>query len=548
MTIVVQAVRSALRSRLKLSLFLGIILAFIFTLNGCKSTVPTTTTATTDRITFGTTASISTVDPADAYSSIAGILLYNLGDRLYIYKQGTTKLVPQLATGMPKISPDGLTYVIGLRQGVVFHDGEKFDAKSMMFSLNRFITNGGAPSFLLSDAIESIQATSDYELTIKLKKPFTAFPALLAFSGACPISPKAYEIKAGSFKPKEFVGTGPYKLVSFGVDRIRLEPFKQYWGDKAKNGGIDIQIFSGASNLFNAFRTGSIDMALQGLAIEHIKSLQTQAPEKHWQVIEQDGSGMDYLSLNINSAPLDRLEVRQAVAAVIDRSVLQDRVFNQQVVPLYSLLPNTLSEQVPSFKTDYGAGSNIEKATQLLTKAGYSKQNPLKLELWYRSNLPNDQLAAITIKGVIKKTLPDLLKIELNGVDSATAYKNLDKGAYPIFLLDWSPDYLDADSYIQPFIDCAKGDKTSGCKEGASAQQGSFYFNDRVNTLIAQSRKTTNPQERRSVYGELQAIVARDVPFIPLWQSKDYLFVQEHIDGAALEATQKISFSRLQKR
>jgi peptide/nickel transport system substrate-binding protein len=289
-------------------------------------------------------------------------------------------------------------------------------------------------------------------------------------------------------------------------------------------------------------------MALQGLAIEHIKSLQTQAPGKHWQVIEQDGSGMDYLSLNVNSAPLDRLEVRQAVAAIIDRSVLQDRVFNQQVVPLYSLLPNTLSEQVPSFKTDYGAGANVEKATQLLTKAGYSKQNPLKLELWYRSNLPNDQLAAITIKGVIKKILPDLLKIELNGVDSATAYKNLDKGAYPIFLLDWSPDYLDADSYIQPFIDCAKGDKTSGCKEGASAQQGSFYFNDRVNTLIAQSRKTTNPQERRSVYGELQAIVARDVPFIPLWQSKDYLFVQEHIDGAALEATQKISFSRLQKR
>jgi peptide/nickel transport system substrate-binding protein len=152
----------------------------------------------------------------------------------------------------------------------------------------------------------------------------------------------------------------------------------------------------------------------------------------------------------VNSAPLDRVEVRQAIAAIIDRSVLQDRVFNQQVVPLYSLLPNTLSEQVPSFQTSYGTGANVEKAKHLLTKAGYSKQNPLKLELWYRSNLTNDQLAAITIKGVVKKTLPDLLQIELNGVDSATAYKNLDKGAYPMFLLDWSPDYLDADSYIQP--------------------------------------------------------------------------------------------------
>ncbi len=516
-----------------------------FALSGCPSSPPT---APSEHLTFGTTASVSTIDPADAYSSIAGILLHNLGDRLYAYKPGTAELVPQLATAMPKVSSDGLTYVIGLRQGVVFHDGEKFDAKAMAFSLERFIANGGAPSFLLSDAIDKISATGEYELTIKLKKPFTAFPALLAFSGACPISPKAYEIKAGSFKPKEFVGTGPYKLVSFGVDRIQLEPFDKYWGEKAKNTGVDIQIFSGASNLFNAFRTGSVDMALQGLAIEHIKVLQDQAKSSRWQVIEQAGSGMDYLSLNVNSAPLDRLEVRQAIAALMDRSVLQDRVFNQQVVPLYSLLPNTLSEQVPSFQTSYGAGANVEKAKQLLTKAGYSKQNPLKLELWYRSNLTNDQLAAITIKGTVKKVLPDLLQIELNGVDSATAYKNLDKGAYPMFLLDWSPDYLDADSYVQPFVDCAKGNAKEGCKEGASAQQGSFYFSDRANALIAQGRKATSPQERKSVYGELQAIVAQEVPFIPLWQSKDYLFAQERIEGATLEATQKVSFGRLRRR
>lgn len=514
-------------------------------LSGCPSSAPT---LKTEHLTFGTTATVSTIDPADAYSSVAGILLHNLGDRLYTYKPGTTELVPQLAIAMPKVSPDGLTYVIGLRQGVLFHDGEKFDAKAMAFSLERFMTNGGAPSFLLSDAIEKITATGDYELTIKLKKPFTAFPSLLAFSGACAVSPKAYEIKASSFKPKEFVGTGPYKLVSFGVDRIRLEPFQQYWGDKPNNTGIDIQIFSGASNLFNAFRTGSVDMALQGLAIEHIKLLQEQAKANRWQVIEQAGSGMDYLSLNVNSAPLDRVEIRQALAAVIDRSVLQERVFNQQVVPLYSLLPNTLKEQTLSFQTRYGAGVNVEKAKQLLTQAGYSKDNPLKLELWYRSNLTNDQLAAITIKGIVKKTLPDLLKIELNGVDSATAYKNLDKGTYPIFLLDWSPDYLDADSYIQPFVDCSKGNSKSGCQEGASAQQGSFYFNDRVNALVAQGRKAATPQERQSVYGALQTIVAEDVPFIPLWQSKDYLFVQNQIEGAALEATQKVSFGRLRRR
>lgn len=104
-----------------------------------------------DRIVIGTTATISTLDPGDAYSIFAGNLLYNLGDRLYSYKLGSNDLEPQLATALPSVSADGLTYTIPLRKGVVFHDGTPFDAKAMAFSLNRFIQNAGSPSFLLAD-------------------------------------------------------------------------------------------------------------------------------------------------------------------------------------------------------------------------------------------------------------------------------------------------------------------------------------------------------------------------------------------------------------
>jgi peptide/nickel transport system substrate-binding protein len=56
-----------------------------------------------------------------------------------------------------------------------------------------------------------------------LKKPFAAFPSLLAFNGASAVSPKVYEIGAGKFKPNEFVGTGPYKLVQFSSESQRLD-------------------------------------------------------------------------------------------------------------------------------------------------------------------------------------------------------------------------------------------------------------------------------------------------------------------------------------
>ncbi len=496
-----------------------------------------------DRITIGTTATISTIDPADAYSIFAGNLLYNLGDRLYNYKLGGSELQPQLATALPKVSADGLTYTIPLRKDVVFHDGSSFDAKAMEFSLQRFVKSGGSPAFLLSDVMDSVKATGDAELTIKLKKPFAAFPSLLAFSGACAVSPKAYEIKEGSFKPNVFVGTGPYKLVKYGTDSLKLEAFDQYWGTKPANKGINVQFFSSAANLFNAFRTGAIDAAYQGLGLDQIRNLQENAQSKGYQLVERSGSGIDYLTLNLKSPPLDKLEVRQAIAAITDRSLLQNRVFQGQIEPLYSLIPATLREQKPVFQASEGA----EKARALLTQVGYSESNPLKLEFWYRSNVVNDQLAAVTLKALAQKKLGKLMQFSLQSVESTTAYKNIDKGVYPMFLLDWTPDFLDPDNYIQPFIECTKGSEKDGCEEGASLSQGSYYFSDRANKLINQSRKELNQDKRKQLFEELQDLLVKDVPFIPLWQNKDFLFVQKQIQGATLEVTQKVPFWTLKK-
>jgi len=527
--------------------FLSLVCLCLLLAVGCGRTAPEQQgTAGSGRIVLGTTSSISTIDPADAYGIFASSLLYNLGDRLYTYERGSTELKPQLATALPTVGSDRLTYTIPLRRGIVFHDGTPFDANAMAFSLQRFVENGGAPSFLLSDLVESVKPTASDVLTIKLKKPFAAFPSLLAFSGACAVSPKAYEIKAGAFKPETFVGTGPYKLTQYGTDRLRLDAFDQYWGDKPANRGIDIQFFSSPANLFNAFRTGAVDVAYQNLAIDQIRNLQEGAAKNGWQVIEKAGSGIDYLTLNLKSPPLDNLAVRQAIAAVMDRPLLQQRIFQGQIDPLYSLIPTTLAVQKPVFQAQYG-DRNTAKAKELLTQAGYSLANPLKIEFWYRSNLGNDQLAAITLKAIAQRELNGLLQIDLKSIESTTAYKNLDKGAYPIFLLDWTPDFLDADNYIQPFLECTKGSSETGCTEGSSFLQGSFYYSDRANQLIDQSRKEQDPTQRKQIFAALQDQLAQDVPFIPLWQNKDYLFVQKGIRGASLEVTQKVPFWTLVK-
>ncbi len=506
-----------------------------------------TDNAQNDRITIGTTLKLRTIDPADAYEVISGQLLHNLGDTLYTYESGTTKLIPDLATAMPKISPDGLTYVIPLRQGVVFHDDTPFNAAAMEFSLQRFIKNGGRPAFLLGDAVESVKATGEYELTFKLKKPFAAFSALLTFAGTCAISPKAYEIGDGKFKPDTFVGTGRYKLAKYGTNSLNFEVFDKYWGEKPVNKGIDLLLLSSSANLFNTFRTGAVDVAYLSLDADQVRSLDEGAKKGKWQEFAAESSTVSYMTLNIKSKPLDNIDVRQAIAAMIDRPLINDRVLRGQAQPLYSLIPTTFDVHKPVFKELYG-DANMAKAKELLTKAGYSTANPLVLQIWHPSGSTKRSLVASTIKALAKLKMDGIMQVEVNSVEAPTLFQNIEKGIYPTVLVDWYADFFDADNYIQPFLDCATGSAAGGCEKGASQGQGSFYYSDRVNSLIAQQRKEPNPEIRKAIFAELQEILGRDVPFIPLWQDKDYTFAQKNVTGVSLEPTQAFPFWFLKKQ
>lgn len=528
---------------------IGLFLLFCWLMISCGRTPPVNETnlSQNQRIVIGTTLKIRTIDPADAYENLSAQLLYNLGDRLYTYASGTTQLIPQLATELPRISEDGLVYTIPLRQGVFFHDGNSFNASAMEFAIQRFIKNGGRPSFLLSDLVSSVKATGEYELEITLKKPFSAFPALLTFPGLSAISPQAYEIGEGKFKPDSFVGTGPYKLAKYRQDSLVLEAFKDYWGEKSVNQEVGLQLLSSPVNLFNSFRTKAVDVAYLSLDPDQINNLEAGVKQGKFQRIEGTSNTVSYMVLNLKSQPLDNLKVRQAIALMIDRSLINNRALRGQAQPLYSLIPTTFTEVYkPVFKTEYGDGK-FSQAKDLLKQAGFSTENPAKLQLWYPTGSTRRSLVAMTLKALAQKYLEGVLKVEINTIEAATLYQNLEKGIYPAVLLDWYADFFDADNYVQPFLECNQGSPKTGCEKGASQGQGSFFYREKANQLIDQQRREINPKIRQEILGELQDILAEDIPYIPLWQDKDYTFYQTGIQGVKLEPTQFFPFGKISK-
>jgi peptide/nickel transport system substrate-binding protein len=528
------------RTSRRLGQFIGLFSLCLLLVLGCGGRPQVDQSASGgDRITLGTTLTARTLDPADAYETFPGILLYNLGDRLYTYRPGSTELVPQLATELPTVSSDGLTYTIPLRTDVTLHDGTPFTAEVMAFSLRRFMENGGRPAALLTERVAGVKASGEHQLTITLKTPFAAFPALLSFSGLTPVSPQQYEVGTGKFKPDGFVGTGPYQLTSFSSDAIKLDVNPNYWGPAPANQGIDIQIFSSPANLYNSFKTGGIDIAYQTLDPEQIASLQREASGGGWQVIEAGTNVINYMVLNRTIKPLEDVRVRQAIAAMVDRPLLQERVFQGQAEPLYSLIPPSFDVAAPVFKQAYGDG-NFDRAKTLLTEAGFSEANPLTIEIWYPSASTTRSIVANTLKQSIETALPGLVTVSVQNTEGATLWSNVDKGIYPIVLSNWYPDYYDPDTFLQPFLSCTKGDEASGCKEGASRGNGSFYYNPKANQLVTQQQGESDPQARRQLIAELQDLAASEVPYVPLWQNQDYAFAQAGVTGLAIEPTQQL--------
>jgi peptide/nickel transport system substrate-binding protein len=421
-----------------------------------------------------------------------------------------------------------------------------FNAEVMAFSIQRFMENGGRPAYLLADKIESVEATGDYELTITLKAPFSAFTSLLTFSGVTPVSPESYEIGAGSFNPDSFVGSGPYKLASFASDAIKLDVNENYWGEPPANDGIDIQIFSSPANLYNTFRTQGVDVAYQTLDPEQIASLERESDAGGWQVIEAGTNVINYMSLNQTIEPLNQLEVRQAIAAMVDRPLINERVFQGQAEPLYSLIPSSFSVSKPVFKEAYGDG-DFDLAETLLTNAGYSETNPLNVEIWYPSASTVRSIVANTLKESVEQGLPGLVTVTVQNTEGATLWENVGKGVYPIILSNWYPDYYDPDTFIQPFLSCDQGSEETFCEEGASQANGSFYYSKATNDAVAEQRAEQDTAVRQVLIEELQQVMVDDVPYIPLWQNKDYVFAQDGVEGVAIEPTQQFLLWQMSK-
>jgi peptide/nickel transport system substrate-binding protein len=167
-----------------------------------------------------------TLDAMVSTTDIVSIITQHIFETLYTYTGGW-EVAPLLASAMPRISDDGRTALIPLRQGVRFHNGKAMAPADVVASLTRW-TAVSPRGQLARPNITAIEASGDAEVKISLTGPFAPLIPLLAMNNAAAAIMPA-ELLDGTAPLKAFVGTGPYKLLEHRPDQyLRLVRFADY--------------------------------------------------------------------------------------------------------------------------------------------------------------------------------------------------------------------------------------------------------------------------------------------------------------------------------
>ncbi len=474
---------------------------------------------------LGTTDTVTALDPAGSYDTGSWNMEYNIYQQLVdIPPNGTT---PQGDAAKSCSYQDAKTLTCHLKSGLTFSNGDKLTSADVKYSFQRniAINNPNGAAVLLGSITDNsnpdhpklaqgaIETPNPTTVVFHLTRPDTTFIKVLTTAAASIVDHKVFPADK-LLQDNKVIGSGPYELSQYKAgEQATLTANPKYQGaNKPKTDRIFVQYFSDPAPLKQAVSSGQVDIAWRTLSPTDLNSLKSSSTVN---VLRGKGSEFRYWVWQMKTKVGKQLAIRQAVAQLFDRQAIAQKAYDGTVQPAYSIVPPGFAGQKDSFKTKYGSPS-VAKAKKILEAAHI--KTPVSIRLGYTPSHygPNavdeaDELQRqLNSSGLFKATVADA-----EWEQYQTLYK---QGAYDLFILGWYPDYLDADDYLTPFL-----------------RDGGFYANGynspKVNKLLDQEVASTDPQKRQQIFGQLQDIVAQDVPLIPSWDGQNVAVAGKDMTG-----------------
>ncbi|MFE6488652.1 ABC transporter substrate-binding protein [Streptomyces sp. NPDC057757] len=506
-------------------------------LSGC-GTQQGGTGSTGSSIVMGMSDDVLATDPASGYDPGSWLLFNNVFQSLLSFPKGGTEPQPEAAEECSFTGVGTTVYSCTLRSGLKFSNGDALTSEDVKFSFDRILKiNDAAGPAIMFPMLDKVETPDARTVVFRLKYADATFPSKIA-SGAGSIVDHRQYADNGLRKDDEAVGSGPYKLDSFGRDEAVFSVNENYRGTaKAKNSGVTLKFFHGDQTaLKTALENNEIDIAYRGLAADDIADIENDTSTgKGVNVVEGSSAEVQHLVLNTDDPVAGKLSVRRAIAYLLDRQALVDEVYQDTATPLYSVVPAGIAGHNTAFFDTYGAGPSQAEAEAALRADGITEK--VKLTLWSTPSRYGPSTDR-EFKAIAEQlNAGGLFEATVRSVPFDQYEKDIAKGRYGVYVKGWVPDYPDPDNFTAPFF-------------GEGNVLGNNYTNSTITgELIPETAAASSRSSTESAYGELQDIVADELPLIPLWQAKQYAVVRDNVYGLeyCLDASTVFRFWEISK-
>jgi peptide/nickel transport system substrate-binding protein len=470
---------------------------------------------------------------------------------LYIREPKELKLIPWLAEAQPEYDKATLSYTIKLRKAK-WSDGSEFTSQDVAFT-GDVIREFGVPRYYYAwKFVKKIEPLDDHTVRFHLGSPEAIF---LTRTLTTPIVQKkewakVIETAQGAEKPlaqllkhnvERPIGTGPFLLTDWRQGAYIFLKKNEYFFGKGKKiqgfilgphvDGMILKIFGTSDAGILAMRKGSIDMFWWGIQPGYIEDL---LKNKDVEIIRNEKSALYYLGFNLRKPPFDDVYFRQAVATLIDKDFILSRILQGYATKMDSIVPsgNTFwhCKGLPTYGEGLKREDRIRRAYEIFSNAKYTWKDPpvnTKGEVLRGEGIilpdgrPMKHITILTppadydpLRAMVGIMIQEWLRmIGIPVLSRPMGFSSLmdqvkRRRQFDLFVLGYGNLSLDPD-YLRNFFH-SKNDRPRGWNM-------SGYHNPEFDKIADESSHTMEVDKRRALIWEMQRIIMRDIPYIPLY-------------------------------
>ena len=505
----------SLRKRLWSALSLFAILAIV--LAGCVApgAAPATGGASSapaaegpkGTLTVGLTTDIASIEVPNAPERQSANAAWTLYDAL-VFPEADGTYSPALAEKW-EVSDDNTTYTFHLRQDVKFHNGESFNADSVVYSWETY----SKPDVKYANEwtfVKSVEKVDDYTVKVATEKPNALTLARVA--GWSMIPPKAHKEMGAEKFAQSPIGTGPFMFKEWVKgDHFTVVANPNYWRKGfPKLAQVTFKFLTESATRVAAVETGEIDIAPR-LTAEEAATLEGK---DNVNVVTYPVDRVYYLAFNNMSTgqgtPIMDAKVRQALAYAIDVQTIIDKLFGGKAVRAVGFVGQSnlgfdKAEPIPY---------DVAKAKAMLKAAGY--ENGFDMDMACPdAGYPQINEVCQAIEGYLKDVGVNA-KLDLQ---EANAYwdRESKRQLPPLFVDSWSLTIPEAYSRL----------------EGALGKDQTYanWADEKIYDSLAKILSTVDLDARAKLYGELQTYMRENPPFVYLYFPQAFEGVNKRVEN-----------------